>query len=536
MRHLILVASLLIAARGLAAQQAEQPTRPCTIVLDTAERLHQGGVIGERFAYVGGRVVAHCDNEPTTISSDSLAYTESNHVAIFVTHVKYRDSTGILDSDKATYYQRTQRLYAEGHVYSRNLSTGTEMRGPNLDLLRVAPPVRDTQELTATGRPTIRFHPAGDTSSADSSKPFIIIGDRVHMRHTDRMWASGHVVITRPDMDARSDSAQLRLNDSVGYLIGQPLVAGRDTAKIRTHSGNPDVPIDTSGADSSILYRLTGHRIRFNLGEHQQIHRVLSSGDADARGPDWHLTSDTLDMTVDSGQIQRTEAWGKNDRAFAYSGLNTITADSLDIQMPAQVMKQVWAYGHSRATSKPDSLVAEDDWLSGDSLIAMFVPIDTGAAKKKSQIDHVIAFGTARAYYHTANQRDSLGERGINYSRGDKINIAMQQGKVHTVDIVGKVDGVYLEPIPPKLDTATVDSAGNPIPRDSLGRRILSDSAKTLVVPNDTSRLRPAADTMPSRPPASPAPAPAPPSAPQPVPATPTPAPAPRPGSKARRQ
>ena len=99
---------------------------------------------------------------------------------------------------------------------------------------------------------------------------------------------------------------------------------------------------------------------------------MLSSGMADATGPAWHLTSDTLDMQVDSGQIQRAQAWGDERRAIAVSGLNTITADSLDIQMPKQVMRQVWAYGSSRATSKADSTFVEDDWLSGDSLFALF--------------------------------------------------------------------------------------------------------------------------------------------------------------------
>jgi hypothetical protein len=311
------------------------------------------------------------------------------------------------------------------------------------------------------------------------------------------MWASGRVVITRPDMDARSDSAQLLLNDSVGYLIGQPIIVGRDTSKMRVHTlDTVGMRIDTSGADSSIQYRLTGQRIRFNLGEHQQVRRVLSSGDADARGPAWHLSADTLDMAV-------------------YSGLSTIVADSLDIQMPGQVMKQVWAYGHSRAASKGDSTWAEEDWLSGDSLIATFAPVaDTaGADRKKSQIDHVIAFGTARALYHTANQRDSTGPLGVNYSRGDKINIAMREGKVHTVDIVGKVDGVYLEPIPPHVDTATVDSLGNPIARDSLGRRIVSDTG---AVPS----ARPQSPAPGSRPPQNPVPA-APPPATRPAAALP---------------
>ncbi len=448
------------AALGRWPHGQQEQSKPCSLYVDSATRpvFRTEPVTGFHDTYVGGGVLVHCKNDPaTTISSDSMVYTESNGIAVFLSRVKYRDSTVVLNGDKVTYYRLQQRLYAEGHVYTRNSASGTELTGPNLDMLRVSKGIRDTQEITATGRPIIHMHNAGDTAGADSARAFIIIANRVHMRHTDRMWASGSVVITRTDMDARSDSAQLLLNDSVGFLIGEPIVVGRDTTKARPPADTAfALKIDTSGADSSIQYRLTGQRIRFNLGAHQQVRRVLSSGDADARGPEWHLSSDTLDMAIDSGRIQRTQAWGRNNRAYAYSGLNTILADSLDIQMPDQVMKQVWAYGHSRATSRADSTATEDDWLSGDSLIANFLRTDT--TTRKSEISRVIAFGSARAYYHTSNQRDSTGEKGINYSRGDKINIAMRQCKVHTVDIVGKVDGVYLEPLPPRADSLLADS------------------------------------------------------------------------------
>jgi hypothetical protein len=56
------------------------------------------------------------------------------------------------------------------------------------------------------------------------------------------------------------------------------------------------------------------------------------------------------------------------------------------------------------------------------------------------------------------NERDRDGPRGISYSRGQRIQIAMRERKVRTVDIVGQVDGVYLEPLPPGADSAAADS------------------------------------------------------------------------------
>jgi hypothetical protein len=346
-------------------------------------------------------------------------------------------------------------------VYTRNLASGSELRGPNLDYYRAKPPLRDTLELRATGRPTIHFRPQQGrdaAAAADSAEPFVVVGDRVRMRGTQRMWAGGHVTIDRTDLHAQGDSAQLDLADSLGWLVGTPQVTGRDTAR-----------------GDSAAYRLVGQRIRFDLSGGQDVRRVRSHGDADARGPDWVLTGDTIVVDVDTGRIQRAQAWGRERRGTARADLSVIEADSLDIQMPGQEMRLVWAYGRARATSRPDSTATEDDWLSGDTLRAAFEPRTDSTGRRRTEIDRVAAFGTARALYHTENERDRRGPRGVNYSRGDRIAIAMHARKVRTVDIVGRVDGVYLEPVP--LDSAAADS-----------------------LPGDTTRLRPLpADTTAAR-------------------------------------
>lgn len=465
-------AFLILAAAALAGPalaQGRQPSGPrnCVIDVDTAGRVYQSpSGSGGTYLFAGGIFKAHCRQGSTTMVSDSVEWYSERGELRLIGNVHFRDSTAILDGDRVTYWTRTERLYAEGNVYTRNLESGSEMRGPNLDYYRAVPGVRDTIELTATSRPTIYFVPQGDSAHPDTTaQPFIIVANRVRMKHTDRMWGSGNVTIDRPDLHAQSDSAMLDLADSVGYLIGVPVVVGRDTAR-------------SNVADTTATYRLTGQRIRFDLGDRQQIRHVLSSGFADARGPDWHLVGDTLDMAVDSGKIQRTQAWGSETRAVATSGLSRIVADSLDIQMPGQVMSLVKAWRDARATSKPDSTVTEDDWLSGDSLRATFAVRDS-AGRKTSEIERVTAFENARAYYHTENAADSTGQRGINYSRGDRIQIAMAERRVRTVDIVGKVDGVYLEPMPSGWDTLSADSAAlDSTARDSgLARPARPDSA-----------------------------------------------------------
>ena len=215
-----------------------RPARTCLIHVDSV----LGGTQfarqadGSQNVFSGGGVWARCVNEPTTITSDSLEYFQASGLLRFIGSVRFRDSAAVLDADQVIYWLRQERLHAEGRVYTRNLASGSEMRGPNLDYLRAVPGVRDTLELFATGRPTIRFVSAQDSARGDVSDPFIIVADRTTMRHTSRMWGSGNVTIDRTDLHATADSAQLNLADSVGFLIGRPEIVGRDTARPRADS------------------------------------------------------------------------------------------------------------------------------------------------------------------------------------------------------------------------------------------------------------------------------------------------------------
>jgi len=85
---------------------------------------------------------------------------------------------------------------------------------------------------------------------------------------------------------------------------------------------------------------------------------------------------------------------------------------------------------------------------------------------------------------------------GINYSRGRRIEIAMREGKVSTVNVVGHVDGVYLEPL--TLRTAADSAAALP----AIG----TDASRTTPPPPDSARVAPSPpqDTT-----SAPAPAPA---------------------------
>jgi hypothetical protein len=285
--------------------------------------------------------------------------------------------------------------------------------------------------------------------------------------------------------------------------------------------GGPPV-VDGKGRDH---YHLTGVRIQIGLTRDHDLRRVLAQGQADAVGPDWHLRADTLDAALDSGKVQRTQAWGRTRRPDAVSGTYTVVADSLDILMPAQVMREMWGFGNGRATNRPDSTVTEDDWMVGDTLHAEFADADSAApdsaGRKKQELRHLTSRGAARAFYHILDDAHRDLPPGVYYSRGDRIAIAMQEGKVATVDVVGQVDGVYLEPMPrrPASDSTRVPADSTRAPTDTT--RTPADTTRTARpdttrTPADTARTLPAttprrvpADTSarrapPPQPPASP--------------------------------
>ncbi len=499
-----------VPARAQQPAPAQPDSSYCSVQIDSSHGqsryIKAPGGVYETFA--GGGMWAHCINQPTTtMYSDSLAWYPERDLLNLVGHVHFRDTTAVLDADRVTYYLKQERLYAEGRVYTRNLHSGSDLRGPNLDYYRAAPQIRDTVELYATRRPTIHFHSARRDSTppaaATDTEAFVIVADRTHMRGNDQMWAGGRVTVDRSDLAARGDSAQLDLGRNVGALTG----------------GMPVV--DGTGKDA---YHLTGRYIHFTLTPSHEIRQVVSQGDALAHGPDWRLKADTLDMALDSGKVQRAQAWGKKQRPDAVSGTHTIVADSLDIHMPAQIVRLVWAYGHARTTSRdttvhdstavrasppPETPVrdtgavraaardtsvrdttralgtplfrADEDWLTGDTLRADFGVVTDSAGARKSELEHLTSFGSARALYHIENSDHPDEPKGVNYSRGRRIDIAMKQSKVATVDVVGKVDGVYLEPLPPpKPDSTAADSA----------RRAAGDTTRA-VAPDTTRGARP---------------------------------------------
>jgi hypothetical protein len=444
MRGLGLAALLLTAAAAVGAQQrpagrapAAQPTG-CRFQLQHVGGIGQQVVVGaDTNYYANGGVELMCADSSARITSDSLALfgRGKNTTVEFIGHVRYDDSITTQTADHGAYYRNGDRWEARGHVATQNRKDGSTIQGPSLDYLRVVPGVRDTLELFAVGRPTIRSFPR-DTGVV-KPEPYVIVADRVRMKGTDRTWAGGRVTVDRSDFTARGDSLFLDSGAaSEGRLLGTPVMKGL-------------------GRDS---FELHGRRIDLTL-DHQAITYVKALGDGHAISKDVDLVADTIGLDLDGQKLVQTVAWGNSIKPRALAADYEIRGDSAAFDTPGQQLREIRSFGGAWVGGKVDSTSRERDWLSGDTVIASFTTIDS-AGTRRSTLAQLAGSGSARSYYHVQD-RSNAGLPSINYTRGDRITVRMRtsgQRGVDRVKIDGHVDGVHLKPVPPAPDSANAQA------------------------------------------------------------------------------
>jgi len=423
-----LVALLAVCAPSLAAQGGR-----CTFQIDNVDR--QGSVVetpGGTNYFAGGNVRLSCRGTQITMQSDSVAAYGGNTIR-FIGHVKYRDSTLTMDADNGVYYKAGEKWEARGHVTTENLLTGSSLTGPALDYYRVVKGVRDTLEMYATGRPKITYNTAD--SAGRAAEPYIIVGDRVRFKGSDRIYAGGKVTIDRSDFAARGDSLRLDTGaGSDGTLIGGPPI------------------LRGLGPDS---FSVAGSRIDLKL-EHRELTYLLARGNGHAVSRDWDLVADTIGLDVNNRKLEQTLAWGKKTRPFATSPAYAMRADSLALDTPAQRLTEVRGFGTAWLGGTVNQAIKDRDWMRGDTIVARFTPVDS-AGKTRSRLARIESRHGAQSYHIDANAK-MPARPSINYARGDAITVTMRNGDstgVDRVDVRGKVDGVQLEAAP---DSTPADS------------------------------------------------------------------------------
>jgi hypothetical protein len=415
---------------GAPAQPAPKPiaqSERCTFQIDNVDR--QGAVnetpTGTNY-FAGGNVRLSCRGKRISMQSDSVAAYGGNTVQ-FIGHVQYRDSTLSMDADFGTYYKNGERWEARGNVDTKNLTTGSTLTGPALDYLRVVKGVRDTLEMYATGRPKIRYFET-DSSGGKKVEPYLIVADRVRFKGNDRIWAGGKVTIDRSDFAARSDS--MRLDTGKGsdgtFIGGEPILRGL-------------------GTDS---FSLRGRRIDLALTQ-RELSKIIARGQGHAVNRDWDLTADTIAIDLKNRKLETTLAWGKTTRPYALSTTYAMRADSLALDSPGQVLREVRGYGKAWLGGTVDTATNDRDWMRGDTVVATFTPSDS-AGRKRSVLSRIDARAGAQSYHLEKNAK-APRRPSINYARGNAITVTMKPpaagvtSGVDRVDIRGKVDGIQLE-------------------------------------------------------------------------------------------
>ena len=426
----VILAALLPAAEA-AAQQA--PAGRCVLQFEplraTPPRTTLNKLPTEKYnVFQGGGVRYRCQGQTVTLEADSAEYYGDRDVLYLIGSVHYTEPRVTVDSRRMSYFRLEERLFAEGNV-NAVLPSGTSLQGPAAEYFRQTP-TRPRTRMIATGRPHISL--AQHDSAGRAAEPVLLDADRVVLEGDSLVYSSGRVEITRTDVEARGDSVFLDSGREFARLMRSPSIVGRS-----------DRPFKLSGALIDLYSR------------QRLLQRVVSSAQARAESEDMTLTADTIDLRVAQNRLERAYAWGAK-RARVVSPGNDIVADSLDVVMPGQKIREVRALRKAFAQSLPDTLrirTPERDWLRGDTIIARFDSVPASDTARRPRVREVVARGSASSYYHIAAQNGDPTRPGINYVRGRTITVALQDQQVRTVTVADSAAGVYVEP---STDSAAV--------------------------------------------------------------------------------
>jgi lipopolysaccharide export system protein LptA len=408
---------------------------------------------GARHIFLGGGVRAVCAAQSITVIADSMESYEDTRITHLIGNVHYTEPRLTLEANRLTYWENEERLRAEVDV-DATLPSGTSLTGPVVEYFRAARGLRARSRMVAPQRPTI--HLIERDSAGRTTDPVRVVANTVVMEADSLVYASGNVVLTRPDMVARGDSAFVDNGTEFARLMRQPVVEGKGERP----------------------FTLTG-RIIDVYGRNRQLERALSRGEAKAVSDSTTITADTLDFRLVEAQLERAFAWGAS-RARVTSPTYDVLADSLDVRMPEQRVERVYAVGGAFIESDPDSTrfrSAERDWLRGDTIIAQF---DTSEAARRDTsggiaIEQLDAVGNARSFYQLVPRDTTAGRPAINYVTGRAITVAFEDRQVERVSVLEQASGVYLEPGesaptpagPSRDTTATRQAPRSPAPANA---------------------------------------------------------------------
>ena len=432
------------------------------------------------------------------IVADSAVHFESAAFYQLFGRVNFENSEIRLRSGAAQYYEQAGRITAQEDVDLLRKADSTLVTGENLEYLQINQ-FRTQEQLTVTGgRPHAVLHPRtqGAEPPDTARLPYEVDADRIFVLGDQQFQANGSVEITRGELDA--SARDVDYNGTSGQLVLN------GDARLVTET------YDLAG--EMVLLEMPGEEIREVIARERG---VLDGEDLELRAPLIHLflTAGVLDRLVATrlpdgspvraepaepvapvvgirGALEARETETAPEehpsRPVAVAEGFTITADSLDVLVPAEVLETIHAIGTARAVSSArDSLNQEDtpeiarrDWIAGDTVIATLVPVaDSLAADEQGReytLERLVARLNASSLYRmppTDSARAEAEAEGttpdprrmaVHYVKGDSITIVLEGGEVASMEVAGQTSGVHLEPRAEGDRTAPEGSAPDP--------------------------------------------------------------------------
>jgi hypothetical protein len=433
MRYLVLaIAGALSVARVSIAQDRTRCTmEPLEHTRSNVVKLPSG----EYNTFIAGGLVVVCPSRKITLKADSAELYGDEKRDFLVGNVKYNEPRLALTSDFLTYYTTDERIVAAGNVHGK-LPSGSTLVGPLVDYKRAVPRIRTRPQTLATGRPTVTI--VQKDSTGKEQPPIDVVANTIFMDGDSLIYGSGAVQITRPEITSTSDSAFINVGTEIMQLMRNPIVTGT--------RGRP--------------FRLIGERIDL-FSKEKKLQRVVSRSKAQANSQDLTLRSDTIDLRITADQLERAFAWGPS-RAHATSSTQNMIADSLDVHMPQQRVREVRLLRKAFAEGRADSTNFHADttnWIRGDTILAYFDTLPSADTTKGPEIKKLVSKDSAEAYYNLAPSDTSMHRPAINYVKGHEITINFDSQKVANIAVEGRVAGIYIEP---SNDTTRTRTNGRP--------------------------------------------------------------------------
>jgi lipopolysaccharide export system protein LptA len=514
----LLVAAALAAPSPAVAQDQCDP-----VDLPNVEEVYTrvGSVV-----YVQGPFLVRCTNGAELRANQGTVYEDRGEIFLSG-NVSYRDPDRSMDAAQAVYTRPTRRLYATGDVVFTNRIEGTTIRGPAVEYFAEGPD-RPEAQVIATGRPHLILQPkegrGGDPLEIDADR-LTIVGER-------DLTAIGSVVIRRPDLEATAgearyngdlESLELRqdavMRGKENTLRGQFIRAQMENDELKEVHARDQAMLESeeltvTAADLQLFFRDGGiDRTVARIGEGEGAEQPV------ALSPTFRLVADSIDALAPGQQLERVTAIGRArgesvdttqvgapglaaagiapaappprptapPRPPADDDLDLDLDDDLDLDLDDDADPASGGIDRSPGPALSPAALISSDWITGDTVIAIFAARDTagvedpvGGAPASADandgppaengrdsvaLERIIARGAARSLYRVESNEDRANgsdarRGGINFVSASEITVVMRDGQMDSTVVSGDAVGMYLDPDP---EAARGDSAAPPV-------------------------------------------------------------------------